>query len=217
MKQIYCFLIFVMSSAALFLQSNVVEISHYLFPGFTKGVILLKGGTTYERLMNYNSLTEEMVFEDNGKRSALAETFLDQVDTVFVGNRKFILHKGHFIELIRHSAFDLFVEHKCRVNSPGKPAGYGGTSQTAAITSYSSLYSEGRFYELKLPEGYVVKPYLNYWLSRKGDFGFFASMKQLSNLYPGKKELFKAFVKQHEVEYGNPEQVLELIEYLESN
>ena len=33
---------------------------------------------------------------------------------------------------------------------PGKPAGYGGTSQTAAIDSYSSLIANGHMYDLKL-------------------------------------------------------------------
>jgi hypothetical protein len=216
MKRIFCLLILSFAFLVSYPQARFVEISHYIFPEFSPGRVLLKTGLEYKYLLNYNSLTEEMVFEDHGKRLAISQTVLDQVDTVFIQDRKFIFQKNKFLELIRHSKFDLFTEHRCRVSQPGKPSGYGGTSQTAAITSYSTFFSDGRAYDLKLPEGYVPKPYFNYWLRKNGEFQVFVNMKQLKDLYPEKKDLFKNYVKQHDVKYNDPWSIVQLIEYLEN-
>ncbi|MGD0343322.1 MAG: hypothetical protein ABSA76_16605 [Bacteroidales bacterium] len=65
-------LFFVIGTSIASSQEQEKEISHYIFPSFTKGKILLKTGLTQEVMLNYNSITEEMVFEANGTRLALA-------------------------------------------------------------------------------------------------------------------------------------------------
>lgn len=217
MKHIYCLVMLCLPFMTSFPQIQMVEVSHYIFPEFSRGTVLLKNGTEYNSLLNYNSITEEMIFEDQGKRLAVSKELLDQIDTVFIRDRKFILLNKEFIELVHHSTIDLFVEHKCRVNAPGKPSGYGGTSQTAAITSYSSFYSDGKLYDLKLPEGYVPKPYFYYWLKKNGDYKIFVNMKQLRDLYPDKKEIFKDYLKKQGIKYEYQEGIVQLIEYLENN
>ena len=42
-------------------------------------------------------------------------------------------------------------------------------------------------------------------------------MMQLKKLYKDKKDLFKAYVKEHGEIYDNQESIIQLIEYLESN
>ena len=217
MKHIYCTLISYLSFMTSFSQTKLAEISHYLFPEFTQGYILLKNGTGYKSLLNYSSLTEEMVFEENGKRLTMSKLASDEIDTVFIGGRKFIRLSNTFIELIHHSKFDLFVEHKCSVQRPGKESGYGGTSQTSAIDSYSSLISNGHIYDLKLPDGYEAKTFFYYWLKKNGAFKMFVNMRQLKDLYHDKKDLLDAYVKQNDIKYNNQESIIQLIEYLETN
>ena len=195
----------------------MIELSHYLFPEFTKGTIQMKDGKAYPSMLNYNSMTEEMVFEENGKRLAVSKAMVDQVDTVTIGDRKFISMNGVFLELIHHSTFDLYIEHKCHIKEPGKPSGYGGTSETSAITSYSSLISDGLVYDLKLPDGYSAKPYFYYWLKKEGRYLTFANIGQLKALYPDKKELSKEFTKQNKVKYDDQDTIIQMIEYLETH
>lgn len=68
------------------------EISHYLFSEFIPGVVLMKGGTENHALLNYNLVTEEMIFDQGGQLLAFADITLDNLDTVFIDNRKFILN-----------------------------------------------------------------------------------------------------------------------------
>jgi hypothetical protein len=85
------------------------------------------------------------------------------------------------------------------------------------VSSYSSFYSEGAVYELKLPVGYETRPYILYWLNRDGELFMFKSMRDLKKLYKEKGELFKAYVKEQNVKFNNQESIIQLIEYLESN
>jgi hypothetical protein len=198
-------------------QSKVIELSHYLFPEFTQGVILMKSGIRNKALLNYNSLTEEMIFENNGKKLAIGKGELELVDTVFIKDRKFFTLNSKFIELIYHSKCDLYAEHKCSVKEPGKPAAYGGTTETSATTSYSSFSSGGKIYELKLPDGYETKTYTYYWLKKNGELNKFINMRQLMKLYYDKDDLFKAYVKKNAVDFNKQESIVQLIKYLETN
>lgn len=217
MKSIFFFLIFYLSLSVAYSQSDVIEDYHYLFPEFTQGVVLMQSGTKNNSLLNYNLVTEEMVFEDKGKKFSLGKEEQELVDTIFIKGRKFFKLNNIFMEFIYHSKIDLYAEHKCSVKQPGKPAGYGGTSETSAITSYSSYLSGGVVYELKLPNGYETKPYNYYWLKKNGGLNRFMNMRQLMKLYDDKEDLFKAYTKKNEVIFNNQESIVQLIKYLETN
>ena len=218
MKHFYCILISSLIFISSYAQSNYIETSHYLFPEFTQGVILMKAGTRNNAMLNYNSLTEEMIFENNGQKKAIGINEILLVDTVFIKDRKFVALNGKFVELVYHSKWDLYVEHKCKVEEQGKPAGYGGTSQTGAATSVSSLYTQGRVvYDLKLPDDYKTKPYSIYWLKKNGELYMFMNMRELKKLYEDKKELFKKYLKINRVKYQDQEGIIQLIGYMESN
>lgn len=217
MKSFLYLSIFSLSFNSSYSQAIVKELSHYLFPEFTQGIILMKNGMKNNVLLNYNSLTEEMIFKDKGKMLAIGKTELELVDTVFIKDRKFFTLNNKFVEVIYHSKCELYAEHKCSAIEKGNVTAYGGTSETSATTSYSSINSDGRYYELELPENYRIEPYTYYWLKKNGELNMFINMKQLMKLYDDKKDLFKAYVKKHDVKYNNQESIVQLIEYLETN
>jgi len=218
MKHFYCILISSLIFISSYAQSKYIETAHYLFPEFTQGVILMKAGTRNNAMLNYNSLTEEMIFENSGQRKAIAINEILLVDTVFIKDRKFVALNGKFVELVYHSKWDLYVEHKCKVEEQGKPAGYGGESQTGAATSVSSLYTQGRVvYDLKLPDEYKTKPYSIYWLMKNGNLYKLYNMRELKKFYKDKKELFKKYLKVNRVKYQDQEGIIQLIGYMESN
>ena len=239
MKHIYCILISGLMFISSYAQTKHQEITHYLFPEFTQGVVLMKDGGKNETLLNYNSLTEEMIFENRGYKLAIAQKEFARIDTVYIKDRKFIVLNDQFVELLYnsnsimdrkfiesndqiveyvfHSKWDLYGEHKCDMKLPGKPVGYGGTSKTTAVKSYSSFYSEGIFYELELPDGYEIEPYTYYWLKKHEELYKFENMKGLKKFYKDKEDLFKPYVKKYDVKFDNQKSIIQLIEYLETN
>lgn len=218
MKHILCILISCLISISSHAQTNYVEKSHYLFPEFSQGVILMKDGKRSEALLNYNSLTEEMVLDNKGQKRAFRTNEITLVDTVIIQDKKFVILDGKFLELVYHSKWDLFAEHKCKLEEQGKPAPYGGTSHTGASTSVSSIYSQGGVvYGLTLPNEYKTDPYIIYWLKKNGELSKFINMRELKNLYEDKKDLYKNYLKNNRVKYQDQESIIHLIEYLESN
>lgn len=212
-------LFFTMLSASLLAQHQTVEVFHYVFPEFKRGTVLMKDGTSHQALLNYNAASEEMIFDQNGQKLAFAPATLNGLDTVFIEDTKFVLLEGQkFAEVIHQNGYKLFVQHKCRISPPGKPAAYGGTSQTSSVTSYSSWMGSGRVYELKLPDDFKVNPYKQYWLEREeGKRENFLSLRQIRRSYGKQRALFTKYTKENEVDFEDPESVATLIHYMELN
>ncbi len=82
MKRIYCILISGLIIISSHAQTENTELSHYIFPEFSQGLILMKVGENTEAMMNYNSLTEEMIFENNGQKLAVPLKDFYRIDTV---------------------------------------------------------------------------------------------------------------------------------------
>lgn len=175
----------------------------------------MKTGVTTDALLNYNALTEEMIFENNGVRLAVAQ--IEKIDTIIINNRKFFPVNGKFFELLCHSKYDLYAEHKCTIKDPGKPSGYGGSSQTSATSTYSSYFSGNRVYDMKLPESVETNPYTICWLKKDGTLIKFMSLRQLSKFFEEKSSQFKTYVKENDVSYNDQKSLIGLIRYLSSN
>ncbi len=198
-------------------QVGSVGITHYALPEFTVGEILMNNGQNIRALLNYNILSEKMIFEENGKKLAITETQLNQIDTVFIKNRKFCRKEDKFLELLYFSKSALYAEYKCRLEAPGTANGYGGSSQTSSSSSFSSIEDRGIQYELSLPDGYKAKPYTIYWLKTNAKMSSFKNMKQLMKLYGNKKDLIKTYKKTHDVDYNNQESIIKLVAFLDTN
>ncbi len=198
-------------------QGGVITVEHYLYPEFTKGVVLMKTGVNQDVMLNYNSLTEEMVFEDKGQKLAIGDEAKQSIDTIFINNRRFVVVNNAFLELLHHADFHIYADHKCRLSMPGSPVGYGGTSHTASVTSLSSLNADGQFYQLKLPDSYETKAYTHYWIKKNGMMTEFTNMRPLRRFYNNKRAEYNAYTNQHNVSFEDPESIVQLILHLESN
>ena len=217
MKRIVAVLLFSLILFSSFCQSQGVELSHYVFPDFTNGSVLMKSGQQHQALLNYNALSEEMIFVDKGTKLAISKEEKEKIDTVYIKGRKFFVLDGRFLELIYRSGYELYAEHRCDVKYPGKPAGYGGTSETSSISTYSGVYSGGILYELRLPDDFSIKPYLIYWLKKDGKINKNVNLKQLNKVFGDRKDQIKEYVGSNKTDYNDIESMVGLIRYLEAN
>lgn len=198
-------------------QEKKKEFSHYVLPEFRPGTVLMKNGQKNRVSLNYNSLSEEIIFENKGHKMAIADDQLEQVDTVFVDSRKFVRQEDTFLELIS-SKPKLYAEHKCRIKYPGRVNGPGGqTSQTSSTETYNPTDFRRIIYEVVLPTGYDTSPYRYYWIEKDSELHQIKSLKQLVKLYPLKKGRYKNYKSEHEIDYHNSDDILSLLRFLESN
>ena len=213
MKYLFCCLIALVIFNNTNAQQGIVETSHYIFPEFCEGIVLMKSGEKNEAPLNYNSLSEQMIFEKKGMKLAIGDNQLNKVDTVFIKDRKFIVMNNKFVEVIYCSSWAMFAEHKCNLEEQGTSVGYGGTSQTSAAKSTSALITDSRVvYELELPEQFKVSPYIIYWLNMDGELHSFANMKELKKLFDHNKEQLKKYTRENRVKFHDQESLIELVE-----
>ncbi len=192
------------------------EVSHYLFPNFSDGVILMRSGAQNTLSLNLNTLTEQMVFDNKGQKLAIAKKEMPLIDTIYLQNRKFVVLNQKFVESVHHSNWSLFKEYQSKLIE-NKPSGYGGPTETSSSSFVTHMKGNGRLMELEIPDGYKIKSTSFYWLRKDGALKKISKIKDLKKLYPEKVSLFKDYLKNNKVEYNNPESLINLIDYLETS
>jgi hypothetical protein len=190
-------------------QENDKFITHYIFPEFYAGKILMKNGKTEESRLNYNSLTEEMIFETKGKYLALANVGV--IDTVYIQNRKFIPVDKVFYEVSVNMKIPLLIRHTCRVIPPGKPTAYGGTSETTSVTIINNFFQSGMVYDLKLPDDYEITSSTGFYLKSQNIFIRIYKLKQVIRYFPDKEKEIIEFIKLNGTDFDNQKDLIDLI------
>jgi hypothetical protein len=183
----------------------------YLLPEFTQSIVKMKTGESRNIIMNYNTVTEKMVFQQNGKLMDM--TNLGAVDTVFLGNRKFVLFDKAFYELLVDAPISLFIQYKSDLLSPGRPAAYGGTSQVSSSVYAGGVELSSGYYNLKLPSDYVVKPEPVNWIRKNNTMSKFLNERQFLKIFPENADKLKQFIKQNKISTYNPADLIKLINY----
>jgi hypothetical protein len=162
--------------------------------------------------MNYNTVTEEMIYQNNGRMLAVDQ--LESIDSISMDGHIFIPFGNKFYEQIFQGKVPLFVQHKTNLSPAGKPVGYGGTSQTAAVTSIKNISTTGGIYELKLPEDLIVTDASLYWIIWNNKMESFLNDRQLLRIIPEKKNDLKMFIREHKINFKKIEDMVLLMSYL---
>ena len=156
MKCIYTLLCFIALSAKSQVSDEPVRLLHYALDSFVSGKVLLKSGAISNQRLNYNLVTQEMIFEDHGTYLAIAHP--ENVDTVFLGSGKFVPVKNAFYEILTGTTYPLFIAYTCTVKEEGNATGYGNTT-TGAATPIRSLETGGM-------STLIASAWISAWTSR---------------------------------------------------
>jgi hypothetical protein len=204
--------LFCLITAGTYAQRNnsAVQISHYVLDSFRNGKVLVKSGALYEQLLNYNVLTQEMIFWNGSRFLAIANP--KDVDTIFIGARKFIPVNEKFYELLTGTSIPLFVEFSYKIDEPPVSVGYGNASPTTNSTSLTSLVTSGAVYDINLPADFKVIPLYNYYLRKEGKYEKVNSAQQLIKVFPDKKDMIKELIKKNHTNFEIKDDVIKLVQ-----
>jgi len=206
---------FLLSGATLILQGQTAgtgEMPVYLFSEFADCDVLMKSGRINSTMINYNIVTEKMVFLRNDIYYDMTNT--EAVDTVMLNKCKFIPVGKAFFQVLAPKPIALFIQHKGNLVSAGKTVGYGGTSQTASATHISSIQLSGFNTSLSLPDGYILNPEPVYWICIGDKWSDFTSEKQFISLFPDKSAQIKSFIRANRIKFDKPENLTRLVRYV---
>jgi hypothetical protein len=202
----------IMSGSPLMAQKNSDGSSpQFLYPDFTKAKVRMKNGQLQYLILNYNTVSEKMVFLKDEKLYDMTNP--EMVDTVFLEESLFIPSGEVFYRVILNAPAAFFVQYKGELMSPGAPAGYGGTSQVSNTKKLSSVALTTGYYNIKLPSDYTVKTNLQYWIRKDGSMSGFANERQFLKLFPDHESELRQFIKQNKIKFDRVPDMMKLAEY----
>jgi hypothetical protein len=183
----------------------------FLYPEFTKSKVRMKNGQVQNIMLNYNTVSEKMVFQRDEKLYDMANP--EMVDTVFLQDSRFVPSGKVFYKIVLVAPVAFYAQYKGEVQSPGTPAGYGGTSQVSNTKNMSSVQLSTGYYNLDLPADYTVKTSIIYWFSKDGKMLSFVTERQFLKLNPDKETEIKQFIKQNRIKFDKLPDMVKLGEY----
>jgi hypothetical protein len=213
-KLIKVLLLFVLVAISADLSAQVDTArakSQFLFPEFSKAEVTFKTGPPQKVMMNYNMLSEKMVFKQNSKYLDMIKT--ETMDTVFIMDKKFIPVENIFLEVVLESKIPLYFQHKGSLIMPGKPAAYGGTSETSSSAMISTLYNGNSSYNLKLPSDYKVRKTTIGWVKKDGELQKFYNERQFLKIFKTNETKLKNFIKTEHINFEDQEDLINLLTF----
>lgn len=193
-------------------EQDEKEQNQYLLSRFTKGVVGMKTGMPIESFLNYNCLTEEMIFIQDGPRLALAN--LENIDTVYLDDRLFVPFGEVFYEVVVDGYADLFIQNKSKADIQGEEVGYGGTSQLSNVKSLSSMRANGQFFYMDMPENIKVKPDPTYWVRYEGKMSIVYNKRTILKAFPGIESELKSYFKSKKIDFDNISEIGEIVKFV---
>lgn len=181
---------------------------HYVLHEFIMGYVKMKDGHTEYAIMNYNQLTEEMIFDKEGVMLALDSIM--KIDTVNINSRLFVPHDKVFYEVLVKGKVSLFIQHRCNLLATGNPSGYGGLTETDASRNIASMTTY-RSFKLDLPWDYHITDASLYWINIRGEFFKANTSAQIRKAIPEKSGEIKDYIKLKKPDLRKSTDIIDLI------
>jgi len=186
----------------------------FLFQSFAKSLVKMKDGRQMTATLNYNMVDEEMIFNQNGVYMALDKP--EEIDTVYLQNRKFVPVEKAFYEVLSKGQVTMFIQHKSRLTQKGTPTAYGMTTKTAGPSKVLSMQAGNQVRLVELPEDVDVSPATLYWVKAGEGMDKFTNERQFLKLFPDQEAKLKEFIKSNKIDFKLREDLIKLGDFCNS-
>ncbi len=194
-------LLYTLSFVGLLAQPIVTkDLPQYLLSEFAEAEILMKAGNYIGLNLNYNTVTQRMVFKQKGLLYDMVNP--QEVDTIFLEERVFVIHDTVFLELVVKDKIPFFIQHKSDVSIKSKPS-MSGTTQVSTSNFVTTANSAVVYFNQKLPDNFVVKSSNAYWARNKDEMKAFINERQLLKIFPDIADHLKVFIKESNLKLNN--------------
>ena len=204
--------LFITASCAL--AQTMPANSPYLFPTFVKASVLQKGGGTTDADMNYNTLTQEMMFMQNGEKMVM--DLPETVDTIFIQGKKFIPAGKVYYDKLTDTKVALYEQHFNKLQLHGKNADLDDQVNNTITSSQgirNTKTTTGN-YSAVLAEGYTLNPQNTFWLQKGKSFYSADGVKKIVKVFPDKEQAINDFIKTNKVDITQADDLAKLVVFL---
>lgn len=198
--------------SCLYPQSEQLNnLPQFLFPEFVKSKIKMKKGKDLTLMLNYNLVTEKMIFLQKDQVFDLIN--YEGVDTVYLNGGRFVPNGNVFYEVFPGSHITFFIQHRGSLLSPPKPAPYGGTSEVSSSTYLTRINLGQDVYNMKLKGELRVRYDPLYWVKLNNTMFCFTGEKQFLKVFAGNEDKLKLFIKNNKLKFDNHDDMLKIWSY----
>jgi hypothetical protein len=187
--------------------------AHLLFKKLSEGKVYMKEGKVNTLPLNYNGLTNEMVFLHEGRYLAIANP--EMVDSVVISERTFIPVENKFYEMLTHTQHPLYREFTCSVKEPERSNGYGTVAPSAAANDMRGLWKRDMAYQPNLPADIKIVTKQTWWIKTNDGFRKFSNEQQLKKLFPDKKDQITIWTKNNNTDFSKPDDLASLVKQID--
>lgn len=192
-----------------FSQSTNANAKVYLLEDFTEGKALMKNGSVETAEFNYDPLNQSIIFKKG--KEVMTLTGLDEIDTVYIDNKKFVALNNVAYEVAASAPVSLLVSYSLKSKSLTATTDHNGTS-TQSTNQVSNTVSDA--YMIRRYQGKFGYTIINqYWL-KKGDRLYKANTeKQIINMFPGKSNEINTYLENNKPDFNKVSHVGRLIKF----
>ena len=196
--------------------ASAQETNGYYFKEFTNGQVLLKNKQFARGKFNYDFVNHQMHFL-NGNTDMIVENLQD-IDTIIIDKTRFIPCEGRFMEVMKGKNSVVLIEKEVNTREEGKVGAMG----VATHGSVQAIDVNARFQRVNGENNTNLTIYKDeikniYFIYVKREWKSFRNQVTFLKLFPKKQqEGIKEIIKETEVDFTNPEDVLKLWDKINS-
>lgn len=188
--------------------------SPFIFTDFTTGTVFQKNGATLDATLNYNTVTQEMMFDQNGSKLVLDQS--GNIDSIAIQGRLLVPGKTGFYEKLTKTPVALYAQYKGKIVKGDALGGRIGTSNSTlngTVGGTKGSSDKPGNYDIKLMDGFMMDTQVIYWLKKDKDFVPTPNLKAFAKQFPGKEVQIDAFIKENHIVFGKVQDMIKLTEF----
>ena len=197
---------------------DVISLSDiFLHPQFITGNVFFRNGMIATGKMNYNSLSDQMLFIDpNGDTLALKDE--KTIKFIALGDDTFYYVDG-YVRLVTSNNVIKLVERKIwevadvrKIGSHNRPAATFAVSPLGKITD-----GFGRTYDLVTDEDWVLRKRSRYYFGDTYDRFLPAAKNNLMSFFPKMQKVLSNYLKENKVNFHKKDDLEKVAQFLAQN
>lgn len=214
MKRILIFSFLILFTFTISGQS----VSGFLFPEYQDALIFYKDGRRFGAPVNFDLQAGHFLFIDAKDKEAKQFAYPEKISFLQIDSRNFLLSEGEAVEVLQ--ANPLFqVAYSGNLRRAPKNLTYGGTTQTAAVDTYSGYSGNATLSSQRQSGNKVVVGISKRYTVKIGKkTRRFNNEKTFLKILPEhQREKIKKYIRTNNIDFDNVEQVFDLYKYIINN
>lgn len=181
-----------------------------LYNEYGRGIVLMKNGAEIQAELNYDTANKNMMYLQGGDEMILVNAH--EVDTVYIGDGKFIPLNERFMEVVELANGKGFIDWALRLQHRGNRGAYGQITQNK-VETINTAYWTHRKYKPETAEVLEMRNNNEYGFFRDGVPLQFKNEKELVRHFPNHGDAIRGFIKEKRVDFKKVNDVLEVLNY----